>query len=73
MSAFEHRAAGFGTLDIPPPYSRRSIGPISLHNAIFEAIGRGMKKGEAAYLFGVSLSSVKFLTLERSLPSSAQG
>src|SRR5918997_3250985 len=34
MSAFKHSAVGFGTPDIPPPSWGRSIGPISLHNAI---------------------------------------
>jgi hypothetical protein len=34
MSAFMHSAVSFGTPDMPPPGVGRSIGPISLHNAI---------------------------------------
>ena len=34
MSAFKHSAVGFGTPDMSPTSWGRSIGPISLHNAI---------------------------------------
>jgi hypothetical protein len=36
-------------------------------------VGQGMKQSEATYLFGVSISSVKRLTLVESLPSSTKG
>jgi transposase len=34
MPAFKHSAVSFRTPDVPPPKAGRSIGPISLHNAI---------------------------------------
>jgi transposase len=42
----------------------------NLRKKVVEAVGRRMNRSEAAYLFGISLSSVKRVTLGWSLPSS---
>ena len=45
----------------------------NLRKELVNALGQGMKKSEATYLFGVSLSSVKRYARAWSLPSSTQG
>lgn len=44
-----------------------------IRKELVNALGRGVKKSEATYLFGVSISSVKGYVRAWSIPSSAQG
>jgi len=44
-----------------------------LRKELVKALGRGMKKSEATYLFGVSISSVKRYVRAWSIPSLAKG
>ena len=45
----------------------------NLRKKVVEAVGRRMNRSEAAHLFGISLSSVKGVTLVWSLPLSTHG
>ena len=45
----------------------------NLRKELVKVLGRGMKKSEATYLFGISISSLKLYVRAWSIPSLAQG
>ena len=45
----------------------------NLRKELVKALGQGMKKSEATYLFGISISSLKRYVRAWSIPSLAQG